>query len=147
MGGAPSSPFSNHNCPCGCTITLKGLSILYIRMACGHAFCFPKLFSHLKVLGSRFTKLVLEPVTMAFAAADKMSPRILHVTTRDLWGYISVRTPIQCHTDLACNTSYHFAASRTVFPRMSPYQVRDRLRLLAHVYDSVASIHMTKNPD
>ena len=25
------------------------------------------------------------------------------------------RTPTQCHIDLACNTSYHFAASRTVF--------------------------------
>ena len=32
-----------------------------------------------------------------------------------------VRTPTQCHIDLACNTSYHFAASRTVFPRVSPY--------------------------
>ena len=28
-----------------------------------------------------------------------------------------VRTPILSHTDLACNTSYHFAASCTVFPR------------------------------
>ena len=58
----------------------------------------------------------------------------------------SVRTPTQCHTDLACNTSYHFAASRTVFPWVSPYLARDRLRLLAHVYDSVASIHMTRSP-
>ena len=33
----------------------------------------------------------------------------------------NVRTPTQCHIDLACNTSYHFAASRTVFPRVSPY--------------------------
>src|SRR3954469_1022591 len=57
-----------------------------------------------------------------------------------------VRTPILSHTDLACNTSYHFAASRTVFPRVPPYLARDRLRLLAHVYDSVASIHMTENP-
>ena len=32
-----------------------------------------------------------------------------------------VRTPIPCHIDLAGNTSYHFAASRTVFPRLSPY--------------------------
>ena len=32
-----------------------------------------------------------------------------------------VRTPTRCHIDLACNTSYHFAASRTVFPRVSPY--------------------------
>ena len=32
-----------------------------------------------------------------------------------------VGTPILSHTDLACNTSYHFAASRTVFPRVSPY--------------------------
>ena len=55
-----------------------------------------------------------------------------------------VRTPILCHTDLACNTSYHFVASRMVFPRVSPYHARDRLRLLAHVYDSVASIHMTR---
>ena len=58
---------------------------------------------------------------------------------------IPVRIPILCHTDLACNTSYHFAASRTVFPRVSPYQARDRLRLLAHVYDSVASIHMIRS--
>ena len=58
----------------------------------------------------------------------------------------NVRTPILSHNDLACNTSYHFAASRTVFPRVSPYLARDRLRLLAHVYDSVASIHMTENP-
>ena len=32
-----------------------------------------------------------------------------------------VRTPIPSHIDLAGNTSYHFAASRTVFPRVSPY--------------------------
>ena len=32
-----------------------------------------------------------------------------------------VGTPILSHTDLACNTSYHFAASRTVFPQVSPY--------------------------
>ena len=39
-------------------------------------------------------------------------------TTACLYG---VRTPTRCHIDLACNTSYHFAASRTVFPRVSPY--------------------------
>ena len=33
----------------------------------------------------------------------------------------AVRTPTQCHIDLACNTSYHFAASRTVSPRVSSY--------------------------
>ena len=48
-------------------------------------------------------------------------------------------------TDLACKTSYHFAASSTVFPRVSAYQARDHLRLLAHVYDSVASIHMIRS--
>ena len=32
-----------------------------------------------------------------------------------------VRTPTQCHIDLACNTPYHFAASRTASPRVSPY--------------------------
>ena len=32
-----------------------------------------------------------------------------------------VRTPTRCHIDLACNTSYHFAASRTVSPRVSSY--------------------------
>ena len=32
-----------------------------------------------------------------------------------------VRTPTQCHIDLAGNTSYHFAASRTVSPRVSSY--------------------------
>ena len=58
----------------------------------------------------------------------------------------TVRTPTQSHTDLACNTSYHFAASRAVFPRVSPYQAWDHLRLLAHVYDGVASIHMIKSP-
>src|SRR6187401_3739386 len=46
----------------------------------------------------------------------------------------------------SCNTSYHFAASRTVTPRVPPYLARDRLRILAHVYDSVASIHMIENP-
>ena len=56
-----------------------------------------------------------------------------------------VGNPILSHTDLACNTSYHFAASRTVFPRVPPYLARDSLRILAHVYDSAASIHMTKN--
>ena len=58
----------------------------------------------------------------------------------------AVRTLTQCHIDLACNTSYHFAASHTVFPRVPPYLARDRLRHLAHVYDSVASIHMKENP-
>ena len=57
-----------------------------------------------------------------------------------------VRTPIPSHIDLAGNTSYHLAASRTVFPRVSHYQARDRLCLLAHVYDSVASIHMIRSP-
>ena len=57
----------------------------------------------------------------------------------------AVRTPILSHNDLACNASYHFEASRTVFPRVPPYLARDRLRLLAHIYDSVASIHMTEN--
>ena len=33
----------------------------------------------------------------------------------------TVRTPTQCHIDLACNISYHFAASHTVSPRVSPY--------------------------
>ena len=41
----------------------------------------------------------------------------------------------------SCNTSYHFAASHTVTPRVPPYLARDRLRILAHVYDnSLASI-------
>ena len=59
---------------------------------------------------------------------------------------LRVRTPIPSHIDLAGNTSYHFAASRMVFPRVSPYPGRYRLRLLAHGYDCVASIHMTENP-
>jgi len=59
---------------------------------------------------------------------------------------LNVWPPILSHTDLAYNTSYHFAASRTVSPWVSPYHGRDRLRLLAHVYDSAASIHMTENP-
>ena len=33
----------------------------------------------------------------------------------------TVRTLIPSHIDLAGNTSYHFGASRTVFPRVSPY--------------------------
>ena len=57
-----------------------------------------------------------------------------------------VRTPIQSHTDLACNTSYHFVASRMVSPWVPPYLAQDRLHLLAHVYDGVVSIHMTENP-
>ena len=44
-----------------------------------------------------------------------------------------VGTPILSHTDLACNTSYHFAASRTVYPRLPLYLARDRLHILAHV--------------
>ena len=42
--------------------------------------------------------------------------RLMHITLGP-----HVRTPTQCHIDLACNTSYHFAASRTVSPRVSPY--------------------------
>ena len=79
-----------------------------------------------------------------------LSKFIIICSVLALWktkpGNLFVRTPILSHTDLACNTSYHFAASRTVFPRVPPYLARDRLRLLAHVYDSVASIHMTENP-
>ena len=60
--------------------------------------------------------------------------------------YLAVRTPTQCHIDLACNTSYHFAASRMVSHGCRLTMAWDRLRLLAHVYDSVASIHMTENP-
>ena len=59
---------------------------------------------------------------------------------------VDVRTPIPSHIDLAGNTSYHFAASRTVSHGCRLTMARDRLRLLAHVYDSVASIHMTENP-
>ena len=59
---------------------------------------------------------------------------------------IDVRTPIPSHIDLAGNTSYHFAASCTVFHGCRLTMAQDRLRLLAHVYDSVASIHMTENP-
>ena len=57
-----------------------------------------------------------------------------------------VRTPIPYHIDLAGNTSYHIAASRTVTHGCRLTMARDRLRLLAYVYDSVASIHMTENP-
>ena len=63
-----------------------------------------------------------------------------------IYRYISVRTLIPSHIDLAGNTSYHIAASRTVFSWVLPYHGQDGLRLLAHVYDSVARIHMTKNP-
>ena len=74
------------------------------------------------------------------------SPRVCMYEEKEAELDRHVRTPIPSHIDLAGNTSYHFAASRTVFPRLSPYHGRDRLRLLAHVYDSVASIHMTGNP-
>ena len=44
---------------------------------------------------------------------------------RGSWGPLRrwsfVRTPIPSHIDLAGNTSYHFVASRTVFPRVLPY--------------------------
>ena len=59
---------------------------------------------------------------------------------------VDVRTPILSHTNLACNTSYHLAASRTVFHGSRLTMARDRLRLLAHVYDSFARIDMTENP-
>ena len=59
--------------------------------------------------------------------------------------FFFVRTPILSHTDLACNISYHFASSHTVSPRVPHYLAWDHLHLLAHVYDSFASIHMTKN--
>ena len=59
---------------------------------------------------------------------------------------VTVRTPIPSRIDLAGNTSYHIAASRTVPHGCRLTMARDRLRLLAHVYDSVASIHMTENP-
>ena len=58
----------------------------------------------------------------------------------------AVKTPIPSHIDLVGNTSYHFAASRTVSHGCRLTMARDRLRLLAHVYDSVASIHMIENP-
>ena len=58
----------------------------------------------------------------------------------------TVGTPILSHTDLACKTSYNFVASCMVSTRVPPYLAQDRLRLLAHVYDSVAIIHMTENP-
>ena len=77
---------------------------------------------------------------------DDVNPAGVYFFTHALATTKAARALILSHTDLACNTSYHFAASRTVFPRVSPYQARDRLRLLAHVYDSVASIHMTENP-
>ena len=44
-----------------------------------------------------------------------------HATTRRPPRAYLVRTPTRCHIDLAGNTSCHFAASRTVSPRVSPY--------------------------
>ena len=64
----------------------------------------------------------------------------------DYIAFAPVRTPIPSHIDLAGNTSYHFAASRTVSHGCRLTMARDHLHLLAHVYDSVASIHMTENP-
>ena len=47
-----------------------------------------------------------------------LAPYVARALRHDAQG---VRTPTRCHIDLAGNTSYHFAASRTVFPRVSPY--------------------------
>ena len=86
-----------------------------------------------------------------------------HLTPKSIYSYIDdliianclidarivcacVRTPIPSRIDLADNTSYHIAASRTVSHECHLTMARDCLRLLAHVYDSVASIHMTENP-
>ena len=52
-----------------------------------------------------------------------------------------VRTPILSHIDLACNTSYHFAASRMVYPWVPSYLARDHLRLwLTYMIVLLASI-------
>ena len=54
-----------------------------------------------------------------FATTTIIIVRLLQLNT--LLQILSVGTPILSHTDLACNTSYHFAASRTVSPQVSPY--------------------------
>ena len=87
--------------------------------------------------------LCIQPHFGLWLKTFSVKPKVVKGSQAECRG---VRTPILSHTDLACNTSYHFAASRTVFPRVPPHLARDRLRILAHVYDSAASIHMTKNP-
>ena len=77
----------------------------------------PKL-SFLKVLGCDAYVKKFHP--------DKLKPKsekyVFIGYPKETVGYtFYVRTPTQCHIDLVCNTSYHFAASRTVFPRVSPY--------------------------
>ena len=52
---------------------------------------------------------------------DKMVVDAYSREFENLTRYATARTPIPRHIDLAGNTSYHIAASRTVSPRVSPY--------------------------
>ena len=54
------------------------------------------------------------PCSLSLSLISAMAPLVCPHTD-------DVRTPTRCHIDLAGNTSYHFAASRTVLPRVSPY--------------------------
>ena len=56
------------------------------------------------------------------ANGDQSSDTSCRIESMSRGGVIRllVRTPIPGHIDLAGNTSYHFAASRTVFPWVSP---------------------------
>ena len=57
-----------------------------------------------------------------------------------------VKTPIPSHIDLAV-TPHIALRPHARYPHGCHLTMTGgRLRLLAHVYDSVASIHMTKNP-
>ena len=53
--------------------------------------------------------------------ADDIATRASKLQLQEPGVFEDVRTPIPSHIDLAGNTSYHLAASRTVFPRVSPY--------------------------
>ena len=56
----------------------------------------------------------------AIMALHYVGQNMCQIHLRCIWHRcpsIAARTPILSHTDLACNTSYHFAASRTVFHR------------------------------
>ena len=82
------------------------------------------------------------PINQATIQNKYPLPRI-----NDLYDQLAVRTPITSYIDLAGNTSYHLAASRTVFPRVSSYLFPGPFAPFgSRIYDSVASIHMTENP-
>ena len=87
------------------------------------------------------------PLHITKAFLDSTSTSLAYRTYRQSGSDANaVRTPIPSRIDLAGNTSYNIAASRTASHGCRLTMAQDRLRLLAHVYDNVASIHMTETP-